>query len=128
MHGGVFKGEAFGSRGRVEVTVGRNQRHRAKTGLPLEPVDFKDDSQLYGIVSPEPVLAGCQHRLGKEGRGQFHDAIALGQVAAEMSEHCAGLGGRKMAAMLPAGDRGSHLNGGDAGDIERMSRPGGRAI
>src|SRR5271157_5575674 len=106
MHGGVFYGETFGSRGSVEVPVGRNQRYRPETGTPLEPVDFEDDSQLYGIVSPEPVPAGCQHRLGKQGRGQFHDAIALGQVAAEMPEHRAGLGGRKVAAVLPAGDRG----------------------
>ena len=122
MHGGVFYGETFGSRGSVEVPVGRNQRYRPEPGIPLEPVHFEDDSQLYGIVSPEPVLAGCQHRLGKEGRSQFHDAIALGQVAAEMPEHRAGLGGRKVAAVLPASDRGSDLNSGDAGDIERVSR------
>lgn len=67
MHGGVFYGETFGSRGSVEVPVGRNQRYRPETGIPLEPVDFEDDSQLYGIVSPEPVPAGYQHRLGKEG-------------------------------------------------------------
>ena len=124
MHGGVFYGKTFGSRGGVEVPVGRNQRYRPETGILLEPVDFEDDSQLYGIVSPEPVLASRQHRLGKEGGGQFHDAIALGQLAAEMTEHRSGLGGGEMAAVLPAGDRGSDLDGGDAGDIERVSRLG----
>ena len=45
-------------------------------------MDFEGDSQLDGIVSPETVLAGRQHRFGEEGGGQFNDAVALGQMAA----------------------------------------------
>ena len=45
MHGGVFYGETFSSRGNVEVLVGRDQCYRPETGIPLEPVDFEDDSR-----------------------------------------------------------------------------------
>ncbi len=124
MHGGVFYGETFGSRGSVEVPVGGNQRYRPETGIPLEPVDFEDDSRLYGIVSPEPVLAGCQHRLGKERAGQLNDPIVLGQMAAEVTENCSGLGSGEIAGVLPASDRGSDLNGGNAGDINPVASLG----
>jgi hypothetical protein len=77
MHGGVSHDETLGSR--IRIPVGRNQRDRQETGILLEPVGFEDDSQLYGIVSPEPVLEGCQRFLRKatpelvrmlpEGRG-----------------------------------------------------------
>ena len=104
------------SRSRSAETSG----NRPETGIPLEPVDFEDDSQLCGIVSPEPVLAGYQHRLGKEG-GQFHDAIVLGHMAAEVTENCFGLGSGEIASVLPASDRGSDLNGGNAGDINPVA-------
>jgi len=38
-------------------------------------------------------------------------------VAAEMPEHRAGLGSGEIASVLPASDRRSDLNGGNAGDI-----------
>ena len=37
-----------------------------------------------------------------------------------LAENRGGLGGGEIAWPLPAGDTGSDLNGGDAGDIERM--------
>ena len=41
-----------------------------------------------------------------------------------MPDDRGGLGGRKVSTALPPGDRGKDLNGGDVGDIERMSRLG----
>src|SRR5207237_1593917 len=81
------------------------------------PADLEGGSQLHGIMGPEPALAGLQHGGGEEGRGQFDDAIAPGQMAAEVAEDGSGLGGGKVAFMLPAGDRGEDFDGGDAGDI-----------
>jgi hypothetical protein len=42
-------------------------------------------------------------------------------VAAEMAENRRSLGGGQVSQVLAAGDRGCHLNGGDAGDIKGMS-------
>jgi hypothetical protein len=115
---------AFGGCGGVEVAVGGDQRYRSETALLLEPLDFEEDSQLHGIVSPEAMLASRQHRLGKEGGGQFNDAVVPGQLAAELTENGSGLGDGEIAGVLPPGDRGRDLNGGDAGDIKRVTRLG----
>jgi hypothetical protein len=70
------------------------------------------------------MLAGRQHRLGKEGGGQFNDAVIPRQLAAEVTEDGSSLGGGEIAGVLPPGDRGRDLNGGNAGDIERVTRLG----
>src|SRR5271157_1702970 len=60
----------------------------------------------------------------KPGAVHSRPEASLGQVAAEASEDCPCLGWREAAAVLPPCDRGGDLNGGDAGDIKRMSRLG----
>ena len=89
-----------------------------KPCILIEPVEIEGRGQLHGVVGPEAVLAGHQHRLGEEGRGQLQDIVALGQVTAEMPDDGPGLGGGEVAASLPAGDGGEDLDGRDAGDVE----------
>jgi hypothetical protein len=108
----------------IEVLVGGYQRHRPEAGVLMAPVEIEDGGQLYGIVGPEPMLARRRHRVIEQGWGQFDDVIALGEVPAEMPEHRSGLGARKVAAALPAGDRGRDLDSGDARDLERVGRLG----
>jgi len=69
----VFDGQPFGRGGGVEVLVGRNQRHRSATRVLIAPVYLEGRRQLHGIVGPEPVLAGRQHRYGEKGGGQLQD-------------------------------------------------------
>src|SRR5262245_3564198 len=45
-------------------------------------------------------------------------------MAAEVAEDRAGLGGGKVALVLPSGDRGEHLDGRDPGDIQPVAGPG----
>ena len=41
--------------------------------------EFEGDGQLHGVVGPEPVLAGLEHGVVEEGRGQLDDAVTLGR-------------------------------------------------
>ena len=65
----VFDGQPRGRGSGVEVSVGRNQRHRSGAYVLIEPVHFEGRGQLHGIVGPEPVFTGRQHRLVKEAGG-----------------------------------------------------------
>jgi hypothetical protein len=57
--------------------------------------------------------------LNKAG-GQLDNPIALEKMPLEMPENRSALGGRKVAIVLSAGDRGSDLDGGDASDVKGM--------
>jgi hypothetical protein len=122
MRVGIFYGEAFGYRCGIEIPVGRNQRHRPEAGLLVALVQIECGGQLYSVVRPVPMLACRAHRVIEQGGSQIDDEIAVSEMPSEMPKYRAGLGGGKVAAVLSAGDRGSDLNGGDAGDIERVSR------
>ena len=71
----IFDHEPFGGGGVVEGLIRRNQRYRPEPGCLLEPVDIKNDRQLDGVISPEPTLAGCEHRLVEKDRGELDNAI-----------------------------------------------------
>src|SRR5262249_60764971 len=115
----------FGGGGCVKVLVGRDQRHWPEPGILALLAGFERSGQLDGIVGPEAVLAGPQHGIGEEGRGQLDDAVTLGQVPTEMAEDRPGLGGRQVAAVLPAGGGGRGPGGGGGGGVETGDGPGG---
>ena len=79
--------------------------------------EFEGGGKLHGVVGTEAALAGFEHGVVEDGRGQVEDAVTLGQVAAEMAEDRSGLGGGNVAAVLPPGDGGEDFDGGDAGDV-----------
>jgi hypothetical protein len=117
----ILDRQALGRGGCVELLVSGNQGHRSEAGILLQLIDLESDGQLHSIVSPKPTFASDLHCLGKKGRRQFHDAIALGQMAAEMPEHGPGLSSRELAAVLPTSNRGCDLDRRNARDIEGMT-------
>ena len=56
MRGGIFYGKAFGNRGGVQITIGRNYCDRPATRLLMNLADFKSNRQLHSVVGSEPVL------------------------------------------------------------------------
>jgi hypothetical protein len=80
--------------------------------------------ELNGVVGPEAALAGLEHGVSVDGRGQVEDAVTLVQMAAEVAEDRPGLGGGKIAAVRPPSDGSEDLDGGDAGDIDAVGGPG----
>jgi hypothetical protein len=102
----VIDRQPFGGSGVVEGPVGGDEGHRSQASLSLETVNVEGNRQLHGVVGPEPVPAGGQHGIGEQGGSELDDAVALGQMAAEMAEDCGGLGGGAIARPPAARDAG----------------------
>lgn len=118
---GIVHRQPFGGRGGVEFSVRRNQRHATKARRSMKSIDFAHRGELDGIVSPQSVCPRQEHGIDHERRGQLHEVVSEGEMAAKMPQDGPCLGWRETAATLSAGDGGINLDGGDPGQEDRMS-------
>lgn len=119
MDAWVIDREPFDRGGRIQLAIGRDQRHRPEAGGLMESAYFQGGGQLHGVIGSQPVATRQLDRSAEERGGDLKDAVALRQVAAEMAEDGPTLGGGQAAAALSPGNGGRHLDGRDAGEIDR---------
>ena len=119
MRARIVHGQPFGGGG---VVRGPGRRRSASPGRDRRPgaackVEGSAELHSVGGSARRRRLAGLGQRIcasAEDRGGQVDDAVTLVEVAAEVAEHRSGLGGGKIAAVLPPGDGGEDFDGGDA--------------
>ncbi len=102
---GLFDRDTFGSRGGVELHVGRYQRQRRIGG-----VDFQYRRELHGVIATLGVTSRQRRGLSNQSGRYLDDAVLAGEIEWEIRQGGCGIVRRDRAAPFPSRDGGDSLS------------------
>src|SRR5208337_1792727 len=90
-------------------------------GLLALPEDFEGGGQLHGVIGTQRVCIRQPHGIAEQSGRDLDDGVATGKMLAEAVENRRCLREGERPAFPAAGDGGGDLDGGNAGQIDRVA-------